>query len=123
MDHFLSFYLPNNLKNQNFEKIQKIPGDIIMSNMCTTPFQPPDNQENHNFKTEKNIWRYYNFTHLHDKWTATNRIFCHAGPFFALLPPYGPRKSKFQKNEVHTPEDIISLQMCTINDSHMMYGC
>ena len=26
-------------------------------------------------------------------------MFCHYGPFFALLPPYGPRKSKFWKNE------------------------
>ena len=24
-------------------------------------------------------------------------IFCHSGAFFALLPPYGPRKSKFSK--------------------------
>ena len=35
-------------------------------------------------------------------WSATDRIFCHSGPFFALLPPYGPRKSKFWKNEKHT---------------------
>ena len=32
-------------------------------------------------------------------WNATDRIICHYGPFFALLPPYGPRKSKFKKNE------------------------
>ena len=35
-------------------------------------------------------------------WNATDRVFCHSGPFFALLPPYGPRKSKFWKNEQHT---------------------
>ena len=34
-------------------------------------------------------------------WTTTDKIFCHSGPFFALLPPYGPRKSKFCKNEHH----------------------
>ena len=28
--HFLSFYPPNNLKNLNFEKMKKIPGDIII---------------------------------------------------------------------------------------------
>ena len=33
----------------------------------------------------------------------------------------GPRKSKFWKMK-KTPEDIIILQMCTINDSHMIHG-
>ena len=28
-----------------------------------------------------------------------NIFFCHFGPCFALLAPYGPRKSKFSKNE------------------------
>ena len=111
-------------------------------------------------------------------WSATDKLFCHSRPFFALLPPYGPRKSKFWKNEQHTwwyyhftnayhkwqsydvwflryemkqteflvildhflpfyppnnpknqnfeklkktPEDIVNLHMCTINDNHMMY--
>ena len=30
-------------------------------------------------------------------WRATDIIFCHSGLFFAPLPPYGPRKSKFWK--------------------------
>ena len=34
LDHFLSFYPPNDLKNQNFEKMKKkTPGDIIL-HMC-----------------------------------------------------------------------------------------
>ena len=49
-------------------------------------------------------------------WSATDKI-CHSGLCFAHLPPYGPRKSIFWKNE-NKPEDNI-LQMCTINDSHM----
>ena len=32
---FLSFYPPNNLKNQNFEKMKKIPRDIIILHTCT----------------------------------------------------------------------------------------
>ena len=36
LDHFLPFYPPNNLKNQNFEKMKKLPGDIIILHMCTT---------------------------------------------------------------------------------------
>ena len=63
-------------------------------------------------------------------------IFCHSGMFFALLPPYGPRKSKFWKNEKNTwrnvyhkwqkwkkpSGDIIISHRCIINDNHMMYG-
>ena len=33
---FLSFNPPNNLKNQNFEKMKKTPRDIIILHMCTT---------------------------------------------------------------------------------------
>ena len=35
IDQFLPFYPPNNLENQNFEKMTKKPGDIIMLHMCT----------------------------------------------------------------------------------------
>ena len=61
------------------------------------------------WKIEKNTWRYHHFTHVHPKWqswcmvpdiwSATDRIFCHFGSIFVLLPPYGPRKSKFWKHE------------------------
>ena len=32
-----------------------------------------------------------------------------------------PENQNFEKMK-KTPEDIIILDMCTINDSHMMYG-
>ena len=32
----LSFYPTNNLKNQNFEKMKKMPGDSIILHLCTT---------------------------------------------------------------------------------------
>ena len=35
LDNFLPFYPPNNPKNQNFEKMKKTPGDIIILHMCT----------------------------------------------------------------------------------------
>ena len=54
-------------------------------------------------------------------WSATDIIFCHSGPFFALLPPMDPENQNFEKMK-KAPEDIIILQMCTIDDSHMMYG-
>ena len=34
------------------------------------PLQPLDNLENENFNIEKNIWRYYHFTNLHQKWQS-----------------------------------------------------
>ena len=55
------------------------------------------------------------------RYGARQTIFCHSGPFFALLPPYDPENQDFLKMK-KAPEDIIILQMCTINDSHMMYG-
>ena len=33
-DHFLSFYPPKNQQNQNFEKMKKKPGDIIILHKC-----------------------------------------------------------------------------------------
>ena len=35
LDLFLPFYPPNNPKNQNFEKMKKRPGDIIILHKCT----------------------------------------------------------------------------------------
>ena len=58
-------------------------------------------------------------------WSMTHRIFCHFGPFFALLQKTTQKqhkKSKFWKTEKKTPRDIIILHMCTINDNHTMYG-
>ena len=34
MGYFLPFYPPNSPKNQNFEKMKKTPGDIIILHMC-----------------------------------------------------------------------------------------
>ena len=63
-------------------------------------------------------------------WSATDRIFCHSAPFLPFYPSTDQenqnfenlKKNKKQKTKKKTPEDIIILQMCTINDSHMMYG-
>ena len=33
LGYFLPFYTPNNPENENFEKIKKSPGDIIILNM------------------------------------------------------------------------------------------
>ena len=35
LDHFLPFYPPNNPEHQNYEKLKKTPGDIIILHTCT----------------------------------------------------------------------------------------
>ena len=95
-------------------------------------FRPLDNLENQNFNIEKNTSRYYHFTHLHHKWQSYDVWFLGYGAqqtynflsfwtIFCTYTPYGPITSKFWKNE-KIPEDIIILQMYTIDDSYMMYG-
>ena len=37
-------------------------------------------------------------------WSATDRITCHFGPFFALLPPNNPKNQNFERNEKETME-------------------
>ena len=53
-------------------------------------------------------------------WGVTDRIFCHFGPFFALLPPRTTQKSKFLKTEKMSG-DISILHKCTKNHDHMVY--
>ena len=66
-------------------------------------------------------------------WTATNRIFCHFGSFFALLPLATPptptppipfltaQKIKMLKKMKKKPGDIIILPKCTKNHDHMLH--
>ena len=56
-----------------------------------------------------------------ETWTTANRISCHFGPFFALLPPMDRENQNFENMKLMSG-DIIILHMCTINDNHMMYG-
>ena len=57
---------------------------------------------------EKNCWRYNHFTYMYQSRQShevqflryevrKTEFFCHFGPFFALLLPYQPRKSKLTK--------------------------
>ena len=49
------------------------------------------------------------------------KFFLIFGLFFALLPPNNPKNQNFEKMK-KTSGDTIILQMCTINENHMMYG-
>ena len=99
---FFALLPPNNPKNQNFEKMKKIPGGSIILNMSTI-----------------------NENHMYDSWDIErDRIVSHFGTFFALLhpfPPNNPENQNFEKMK-KTPGDIIILHKCTINDNHMIYG-
>ena len=96
-DDFLLFYPTNNLKNQYFEKLKT------------------------------NTWRYYHFAPRHHNWQLwcwdmeCNRISCHFRPFLPFYPLIDHRNQNFQKMN-KKPEDIIILQMFTINNNHMMHG-
>ena len=67
---------------------------------------------------------------LSDIWSATDRIFCHYGPFFFFYPPspppppipqMDPENQNFEKMKKKL-ENTIILQMFTINYSHIIYG-
>ena len=111
-------------------KVQQTEIFVILGHFL--PFNPRDSLENQNFKIENNTWRYYHFTHLHHKWQSygvwflrygvrATEFFCHSGPVLPFYPPMDPENQNFKKIK-KTPEDIIILQMCTINGSHSMYG-
>ena len=93
----MSFYPPNNPKNQNFEKIKKASGDVTILHVC---------QKSQSYDVY--FLRY-------GDWQT---IVCHFGPIFALLPHYWLWKLKF--GNVKKPGYVILLQMCTINEDHMM---
>ena len=81
--------------------MKKFAGDIIILHMCT---------KNHN------IW-----CTVPEIWSETDIIFGHSGPFFVLLPTMDLENQNFEKMK-KKHGNIFILQMCTINESHMMYG-
>ena len=107
---FLSFwiifwpFLPtNNLKNQNFEKMKKPPGDIIILCKCNI---------NDNHMMQYGFW---DTKRGGQNFLSLSTIFC---PF---IPPNNLKNQNFEKMN-KTPRDIMILNMCTINDNHVMHG-
>ena len=112
LDYFLHFYLPNNPKNENFKKIKKTPGDVIILHKFT---------KNHDHMV---YW----------SWDmpccVTDVIIFHFGLFFALSPPKNEtcpnlhkneNEKKWKKKEKKTPGDIIILHKCNRTHDHMLY--
>ena len=102
LDHFLLFYPPNNPKKQNFEKLKKLPGDIIIWHMCII-------KDNHIMYSSWDMKRDgQNFLSF---WTV----------FLPFYSPNNPKNKNFEKMK-RKSGDIINLQMYIINDNHMMYS-
>ena len=84
-------------------------------------------------KIKKNTWRYY-FTPVYQKYWYDPQFlryrvwqteFLSFWAIFALLlplPPLTTQKIQILKNWKKMPGDIIILHMCTINETHVMYG-
>ena len=91
LDHFLPFYSPNNLKNQNFEKMKIPPRDIITLHMCTI---------------NENRMMYGSWCMEH----VTDRIFSRFGPFLVFYPP-PPNNPKNQnlKKKMKKGLEILSF--------------
>ena len=105
LGHFLPFYLPNSLKNENLKKMEKTPGDIIILHKGT---------KNHDHR-------------LYCSWDMTYEIWlinCYF-LFWAILvritlpPPNSPKNETFKKMK-KSPVDIIILQKCTKNHDNML---
>ena len=102
MGHFVPFYLLpiKNLKNQDFEKMKKIAGDIILHIRT----------KNHNHM------RYGSW----DKEWET-KFFVILGYFLSFYLPNNLQNQNFEKMR-RVSGDVIILHMYAINDNHMMYG-
>ena len=97
---FLSFWAifcpfnplpPNNSENQNFEKMKKASGDVIIFKLRQQKTQAHDV-----YLLRYGMWQ---------------TIFSHFRSFFALLPHYWPQKLKFGKN-VKKHLEILSFYIC-----------
>ena len=83
------------------EKTLKTPGYITLLHMCTI-------NKDHMMYGSSDM--------------ECDRIFSHFGPSTALLTSLITQKIKVLKKWKKTPEDIIVLHTCTINDNHMIYS-
>ena len=90
---------------------------------------PPKKLQNQHFEKWKNFPEISSFYTCAPKLTIiwstvleirseTDRTFYHFLPFYH---PMDPKSQNFEQTK-KAPDDIITLQMCTINDSHVIYG-
>ena len=109
-DHFLPFYFnpftpsinKSKSENQMFEKMNKKTGDIIFLQKCTI----------------NNNYIMYGSSDMENDGQNFLWFWTIFYPFTPLTTPKIKILEKWKKN----PRNIIILQMCTLNDNHMIYG-
>ena len=151
LDHFWPFY-PNNLGNQNFEKMKKTSGDVIILHMCTKNrhmmYASWDMEcDRHNFLSfwaiflpfkplltpKIKIWKKcFGKTLDHkqrsyDVWFLRYKaqrifFFCHFGPFFTLWPPPLTTRKIILKKWNKLLE-ILSFYTCVPQMSRVSHRC
>ena len=98
---FLALLPSTNPKNQKFEKLKKMPEDIIKLHVY------------HKWQSD-DVW-------FLKYWVWKTDFFVILDHFFPSYPPNNQKNQNFEKMKI-LPGDIIILHMCTINDNHMMHG-
>ena len=99
---FLTPSPPNNPEHQNFEKMKKASGDVIILNLC-------------NKKHDHIMYAYSDMECNRHNFSSFQAIFCSFATLLTL-------KVKIWKKCKKSPGDIILLHMCTTNQDHMMYS-
>ena len=95
------------------------------------PFDPPDNPKNQNFEKIKKkhleILSFYTCVPqmiiqcvVPEISSTTDRFFVISGYFLPFYPPNNPENKNFEKMK-KTSGGIITLNMSTIYENHMMY--
>ena len=103
---------------------------VIMSHFL--PFVSPSTKnpkKSEFWKNERKCWRYDHFTHLYQKPQPYEVRFLrylvnthrHFEPFLPFYPFNNPENQNFEKMK-NVSGDVIILQMCDKNHSHMMYA-
>ena len=101
---FFALYPLNNPKNQSFEKLKKIPGDIIILHKCT---------KNHDHMLYCSLDMAHNICNCYFSFWAT----------FCLFTSLTAQKIKIKKKNFKKCLEISSFYiMCTKNYDQMMYG-
>ena len=101
LDCFLLFYPTNNPKNENFGKMKKLHGDIIILRRCNI-------SDNH--------MMYGSWDMKHDG----QNCFVILDDFLPFY-PLTTQRIIISKKLKKMPGDMIILHKCTINDNHMTY--
>ena len=98
---FLTPLSPNNPQNQNFKKLEKTSGKVIILNLYNKKTRSYDSC----------LLTLLTLLTLCLYNACTDIMFCHFRPYFAFLPHYWPQKLKFGKN-LKKHLDIWSFYTC-----------